>query len=76
MSTGYSQDLIQANKDASARSLGVALGRHCIKHRISAKQVADKFGVSRMTVYLWFKGQGSPNLTHAKEIQRYLKRFK
>jgi transcriptional regulator with XRE-family HTH domain len=74
MSIGYSQNLVQANKEASARFLGVALGRHCIKRGISVAQIAERFGVSRMTVYLWFKGETNPNPQLAKEIQRYIKR--
>ena len=60
MSHGYSQSLVQANKRASARSLGVALGRACIRANISVERVASAFGVSRMTIYNWFKGDGVP----------------
>lgn len=74
MSHGYSQSLVQANKAASARLLGVALGRHCIKRGISVMDIAEKFGVSRATVYLWFKGTSIPRSGVAVQIQRYIKK--
>lgn len=74
MSYGYSQSLVQANKQASARLLGVALGRHCIKRGISVMDIANKFAVSRMTVYLWFKGTSNPRPAVAAQIQRYIKK--
>jgi transcriptional regulator with XRE-family HTH domain len=74
MSHGYSQSLVQANKEVSARLLGVALGRHCIKQGISVSDTAERFGVSRMTVYMWFKGERNPNPAVATQIQRYIKK--
>lgn len=76
MSYGYSQSLVQANKEASARLLGVALGRYCIKQGISVSETAEHFGVSRMTVYQWFKGSRNPNPVTADKIQRYMNRRK
>lgn len=73
MSYGYSQNLVYANKKASIKSLGVALGRLCIARGISVSVIADKFAVSRMTVYGWFKGNSIPSPARAEEIQRYIK---
>lgn len=72
MSYGYSQWIAQLNKDANARSLGVALGRVCIAHGIAVSAVADEFGVSRMTVYNWFKGYTHPHRALHDKIQRYI----
>lgn len=72
MSYGYSQNLVSANKKASAKSLGVALGRLCIARGISVATVAHTFGVSRMTVYNWFKGESVPLPVLATAIQRYI----
>ena len=72
MTYGYSQSLVYANKKASIKSLGVALGRACIRKNISVSTVADYFGVSRMTVYNWFKGDTVPDaLVHAR-VERYI----
>lgn len=73
MGYGYSQNLVQANKEASARSLGVALGRVCIRRGISVTQLAERFGVSRMTVYNWFRGAYAPHARLTDQIQSYIK---
>jgi transposase len=62
MSYGYSQSLVDANKKADIKSLGVALGRLCIKHGVPVSEVAQELGVSRATVYNWFWGTTSPAL--------------
>lgn len=72
MSYGYSQSLVLANKTASARSLGVALGRLCIAKGISVKAISNTFGVSRMTIYNWFKGEVNPRPSLALKVQRYI----
>lgn len=73
MSYGYSQSLVFANRKANIKSLGVALGRVCIAKNISVQTIADTFGVSRMTIYNWFKGDALPNPTIEPAIQRYIK---
>lgn len=72
MSYGYSQGLIAANKNGNARSLGVALGRVCIARGVPVSVVAANFGVSRMTVYNWFKGTTVPHRALWANIQRYI----
>jgi hypothetical protein len=62
MSYGYSQSLVDANKKADAKSLGVALGRLCIKQSISVSELAKELSVSRMTIYNWFQGKVYPTL--------------
>lgn len=73
MGYGYSQNLVRANKQASARSLGVALGRVCIRRGVSVTQIAEHFGVSRMTIYNWFKGVYDPRPDLTAQVQRYIK---
>ena len=72
MSYGYSQSLVRANKAASVRHLGVALGRVCIGNGVGVSEVAEIFGVSRMTIYNWFKGTTHPNRIVAQRVQRYI----
>lgn len=74
MTYGYSQSLVKVNKKASAKSLGVALGRVCIARNISVQSAADEFGVSRMTIYNWFKGHSEPSGVLAEQIQRFINR--
>ena len=68
MTYGYSQSLVYANKKANIKSLGVALGRVCIRANVSVASIADRFGVSRMTIYNWFKGDREPHPSYAKAI--------
>lgn len=72
MSFGYTLSLVEANKSANARNIGVALGRACIRAGVSVNQVADTFGVSRMTVYNWFKGVSTPTPKLRADIQAYI----
>ena len=60
MSYGYSNRLIELNKKADDRLLGVQLGRVCIKRDVPVAEVATKLGVSRQTVYNWFGGVSAP----------------
>lgn len=76
MSYGYSQSLVYANKMANIKSLGVALGRVCILEGVSVSHVADFFGVSRMAVYNWFKGDSVPHPDTHAAIEKYMRSIK
>lgn len=76
MSYGYSQCLVDANKKASLKSLGVTLGRLCIRLGMPVNDVAKELGVSRMTVYNWFWGRSVPSATHNSKIAEYLQVLK
>jgi transcriptional regulator with XRE-family HTH domain len=76
MPYGYSQSLVLANKKADIKSLGVALGRVCIRADISVSQLAGDFGVSRMTIYNWFKGDSVPYPCYAEQISDYITQTK
>jgi len=76
MSYGYSQSLVEANKKASIKSLGVALGRLCIKHEVPVSEVAKELSVSRMTVYNWFWGITAPTLHLQPRVIQYTEYLK
>ncbi len=76
MTYGYSQSLVYANKKASIKSLGVALGRVCIRANVSVSKIADHFGVSRMTIYNWFKGDSVPFHSYDQAISDYILHIK
>ena len=61
MSYGYTTRLNSLNKQADKSSLGVKLGRVCIKKEIPVAEVAFQLGVSRQTVYNWFQGTDYPH---------------
>jgi len=69
-SRGYTVRLISANKKADGRHPGVKLGRFCIDKDIPVRDVAEHFGVSRMTIYKWFIGEWYPRKLHAEKIEQ------
>jgi len=60
MSYGYSNRLIELNKEADDRLLGVQLGRVCIERDVPVSDVAVHLGVTRQTIYIWFCGVNAP----------------
>jgi hypothetical protein len=56
MSNGYSSRFALAVNSADTSKLGVQLGNICIDLDIPAIEVAEHVGVSRATIYNWFKG--------------------
>lgn len=72
MTYGYSQFTIAANKSASKRSIGVALGRACIAHGVSVSAAAKKIGVSRQTIYNWFEGKHEPSGLALAKVEKFL----
>jgi predicted transcriptional regulator len=72
MSHGYSVKLVQLNKLADKKKLGVMLGKECIRTSLSVSQVAKIIGVSRMTVYNWFTGLHDPQEVYRPAIEGLL----
>lgn len=58
MARSYSDKFLLALNKNKADSLGVRLGRLCVKANLPAAYVAVALGVSPITVYSWFRGQG------------------
>jgi len=76
MSYGYSQSLVEANKRANIKFLGVALGRLCIKHEVSVSELAKELSVSRMTIYNWFWGVRTPTIHLQPRVIKYIEYLK
>ena len=76
MSYGYSQRLVEANKEADSDSLGVALGRYCIERNIPVNDVAEYLNVSRASVYNWFWGSSVPSREHSEQIVSFMRQHK
>ena len=75
MSYGYTLNLVSLNKSASARSLGVKLGRICIKQGVPVAEVAESLGVSRQSVYYWFSGKTNPSVHTVARIEKFIIRL-
>jgi|TARA_R110000744_G_scaffold314646_2_gene421666 DNA-binding XRE family transcriptional regulator len=72
MSYGYSLKLLQLNKAADKKLLGVCLGAVCIKNDVPVAEVAQKLKVSRQAVYNWFTGVSNPNVQTANKIEKLI----
>lgn len=72
VSQGYSLRLRDLNRKAPKKLLGVQLGRSCIKHDIPASVVADQMGVSRQTVYNWFRGISNPGPNLTARVEQFI----
>lgn len=69
---GYTLALVEKNKAANGKMVGVKIGRACIKKGISVKQVAKVAGVSVVTVYAWFMGDFNPKPEIADKLTRFI----
>jgi predicted DNA-binding transcriptional regulator AlpA len=52
------------------------LGRMCIAREIPVSDVSSYFGVSRMTIYKWFKGLEIPRQKQIARIEEVLAKAK
>jgi len=75
MSYGYSQRLADACSNAQSDSVGMMLGRLCIEHSIPVNDVAERFGVSRSTVYNWFWGVHQPKSSLKQQILPFIEQL-
>lgn len=76
MAYGYNTSLIDKNKNANGRTLGVRLGRLCIRRRIPVSLVSDVVGVTRQTVYNWFTGRSEPSDKYTLAIKTFIRKYK
>jgi len=72
MSYGYTTRLNSLNRQADKSSLGVKLGKVCIKQEIPVAEVASQLGVSRQTIYNWFQGTHYPHPDLTYDIKALL----
>ena len=76
MPKGYSLLLAEEIKSADPKLLGVQLGRVCLNKDIPVSDVAEFFGVSRMTVYSWFRGKSTVSGKFVEKVNKILAKFK
>lgn len=75
MSNGYSFRFALAVNSADTSKLGVQLGNLCIDLDIPAVEVADHVGVTRATVYNWFKGTTRVPPAYQEKVQDLVQRL-
>ena len=76
MPKGYSISMAEGIKAADQKLIGVQLGRVCINKDIPVSDVASFFGVSRMTVYSWFRGKSIVSGKHAEKMKKLVDKLK
>jgi DNA-binding transcriptional regulator YiaG len=76
MGFGYSLITVSEIQNANPSLLGVKLGKVCLKNNIPVKDVAEFFGVTRMTVYNWFKGKVVVSGKHAERMLKLIDKLK
>ena len=76
MSYGYSARLIETNKKANQKLLGVKLGKVCIRGNTSVADISEELGVSRQTIYNWFCGVSDPHPTIVDKVHSFIESVK
>ena len=54
----YSEEFIREIKRADSNNMGILLGKACVEANLPLIQVANILGVSKVSVYYWFRGRG------------------
>ena len=57
MSRSYSEAFLLELHKANPNRIGTQLAHACVNANLPAKYVATAMGVSRMTIYSWFRGK-------------------
>jgi len=57
MARPYSNDFLQTLNARDPERLGVQMAKICVRANLPALYVAQAFGVSRMSIHSWFRGQ-------------------
>lgn len=69
---GYSTRLIADVEAADPKLIWVRFAKLCIAQELPVRDVAEKFGVTRATVYSWFTGRAKPRSPHISRMLRIL----
>lgn len=73
---GYTESIKQKINNPEASGLGIELGRLCVLHGYSVKEIADTFKVTRMTAYNWVTGRSKPTVHLVEKIEKLVERLK
>jgi len=69
---GYSTLTAREIKEANQTLLGVKLCTLCLDRDIPVTDVAEFFGVSRVTVYSWFRGKTVVSGKYADKMHKLI----
>ena len=68
-SRGYSTVLVARVMEADPRLIAVRLAKVCFTHNMPVLDVARRLGVSRASVYSWFKCEAYPRKSYHEAIE-------
>ena len=72
---GYSLKLVEAIRGGDPSDPVIRLGKYCIDNQVPVSDLANYFGVSRLTIYNWFFGRMKPRKQRLELLQDALKRL-
>jgi hypothetical protein len=72
MSKGYLSSFVNDVKAADQKKIGVRFALCCISNDVPVTDVAEYFGVTRMTVYAWFRGKNNVPEKHHAKMQKFI----
>ena len=73
---GYSKKIKAQIESADSTSLGVELGRLCMLHGYSIREVAEVFEVTRPTVYNWMTNKYAPTKHLVSKMQALVNKLR
>ena len=72
---GYSTSFVRAIAESKLSDLVAQFAHHCVAREIPVAAVAERVGVTRVTVYAWFTGRSKPRAQHQEKIRQILARW-
>jgi transcriptional regulator with XRE-family HTH domain len=75
MSRGYTGKFTRIVNDADQTKIGVQLAKICIQNNIPATDVAEFMGVTKMTVYHWFKGKTNVLGPYKEKVEKLIQKL-
>jgi hypothetical protein len=77
MAKYYSEQYLLSLNGLNEKRLGVQLGKLCVKANLPPKLIANALGVSRMSVYGWFRGKPirEKNIDKVEKLMDVIKEY-
>lgn len=69
---GYTLRIAKQIEEGDPDNLGVQLGRFCLDNDIPVLSIADRLGVTKVTIYNWFAGGTIRNPSHVAAVRAVL----
>lgn len=71
MAKSYSEKYLISLSNLNEKRIGVQFGKLCVKANLPPSMVADAIGVSRMSVYNWFRGK-VVNQKNVEKVENFM----